>query len=141
MERQFKVYVYEDGEPPVFHHAPCDGILGMEGIFINQMEISQFRTKNPNNSHVYFLPFSVVSIVHFVYVVDSHAWGPMKNTAADYVKSIASKYPHWNRSLGADHFMLACHDWVSVFFPSILVIINDHVGVYLESLILFNATV
>ncbi|KAK3032869.1 hypothetical protein RJ639_037046 [Escallonia herrerae] len=111
MERRFKVYVYEEGEPPVFHTAPCQGILGMEGIFINHMEISPFRTRDPYKAHAFFLPFSVVSVVRYVYVVDSHDWGAMKNTALDYVNVISTKHPFWNRSLGADHFMLACHDW------------------------------
>ncbi|CAL5334627.1 unnamed protein product [Camellia sinensis] len=75
------------------------------------MEISKFRTRDPERAHLYFLPFSVTMITQVVYVVDSHDWGPMKNTAKDYVDVIAHKYPYWNRSLGADHFMLACHDW------------------------------
>ncbi|XP_059668130.1 probable glycosyltransferase At5g03795 [Cornus florida] len=111
MERQFKVYVYEEGDPPVFHSSRCDGVLAIEGHFIHHMEISQFRTRDPETAHVYFLPFSVVSIVEYVYVVDSREWEAMKNTAADYIDVIARKYLYWNRSLGADHFMLACHDW------------------------------
>ncbi|KAL2509157.1 putative glycosyltransferase [Forsythia ovata] len=54
---------------------------------------------------------SVLSIVGYVYIVDSRLWGPMQNTARDYVNLIAGRYPYWNRSLGHDHFMLACHDW------------------------------
>ncbi|KAF2289805.1 hypothetical protein GH714_038707 [Hevea brasiliensis] len=34
-----------------------------------------------------------------------------RRTVRDYVSLIAGKYPFWNRSVGADHFMLACHDW------------------------------
>ncbi|WOG96086.1 hypothetical protein DCAR_0415416 [Daucus carota subsp. sativus] len=111
MEKQFKVFIYEEGDPPIFHTAPSHGVLGLEGIFINEMEQSQFRTRDPDKAQVYFLPFSIISIVHFVYVVDSHDWSLMENTVADYVNVIAQKYPYWNRSLGADHFMLACHDW------------------------------
>ncbi|XP_059296285.1 probable glycosyltransferase At5g03795 isoform X2 [Lycium ferocissimum] len=111
MEKHFKIYVYEDGEPPVFHYSSSEGILGIEGILINQIELSKFRTNDPEKAHVYFLPFSVYSIVSYVYVVDSHEWGPMKNTASDYIDSISRKYTYWNRSLGSDHFMLACHDW------------------------------
>lgn len=66
MEKQFKVYIYEEGDPPIFHSAPCHGVLGMEGIFLNEIEISHFRTRDPDQAHVYFLPFSVVSIVHYV---------------------------------------------------------------------------
>lgn len=113
MEKHFKIFVYEEGEPPVFHYSASEGILGIEGILIHQIEISKFRTNDPEKAHVYFLPFSVLSIVSYVYVVDSRSWGPMQNTAADYIDSISRKYPYWNRSLGSDHFMLACHDWVS----------------------------
>ncbi|CAN4118870.1 unnamed protein product [Withania somnifera] len=111
MERHFKIYVYEDGEPPVFHYSSSKGILGIEGILIHQIEISKFRTNDPEKAHVYFLPISVFSIVSYVYVVGSREWGPMKNTASDYIDSISRKHTYWNRSLGSDHFMLACHDW------------------------------
>ena len=113
MEKHFKVYVYEEGEPPVFHYGLSKGILGLEGIFIHSMEMSQFRTRDPKKAHVFFLPFSVISLTHYVFVVDSHAWDPMKNTVRDYVNVIQRKHSFWNRSRGADHFMLACHDWVS----------------------------
>ncbi|XP_052175023.1 probable glycosyltransferase At5g03795 [Diospyros lotus] len=111
MEKHFKVYVYEEGEPPVFHYGLSKGILGLEGIFIHNMEMSQFKTRDPKKAHVFFLPFSVISLTHYVYEVDSHAWDPMKNTVRDYVNVIQRKHPFWNRSRGADHFMLACHDW------------------------------
>ncbi|PHT36485.1 putative glycosyltransferase [Capsicum baccatum] len=111
MEKHFKIYVYEEGDPPVFHYSDSQGILGIEGILIHQIEIRKFRTNDPEKAHVNFLPFSVLSIVSYVYVVDSRAWSPMQNTAADYIDEISRKYPYWNRSLGSDHFMLACHDW------------------------------
>ncbi|XP_027349173.1 probable glycosyltransferase At5g03795 [Abrus precatorius] len=112
MEKHFKVYVYEEGEPPVFHNGPCKSIYSMEGNFIHTIEMNeQFRTRDPEKAHVYFLPFSVAMMVQFVYVRDSHDFGPIKKTVTDYVNVIAARYPYWNRSLGADHFMLACHDW------------------------------
>ncbi|KAK7267849.1 hypothetical protein RIF29_20528 [Crotalaria pallida] len=112
MEKQFKVFIYEEGEPPVFHNGPCKSIYSMEGNFIHAMEMNdQFRTRDPEKAHVFFLPFSVVMMVRFVYVRDSHSFDPIKKTVIDYVNLIAGRYPYWNRSLGADHFMLACHDW------------------------------
>ncbi|AES60658.2 exostosin family protein [Medicago truncatula] len=112
MEKQFKVFVYEEGEPPVFHNGPCKSIYSMEGNFIHAIELNdQFRTRDPQKAHVYFLPFSVVMLVRFVYLRDSRDFGPIRKTVTDYINVIAGKYPYWNRSLGADHFMLACHDW------------------------------
>lgn len=116
MEKQFKIFVYEEGEPPVFHNGPCKSIYSTEGNFIYGIEMNnQFRTRDPEKAHVYFLPFSVAMLVRFVYVRDSHDFGPIKNSVIDYVNVISKKYPYWNRSLGADHFMLSCHDWVSTF--------------------------
>ncbi|KAL9997787.1 putative xylogalacturonan beta-1,3-xylosyltransferase [Helianthus debilis subsp. tardiflorus] len=84
----------------------------MEGIFINDMEISRFRTRDPDDVRLFFLPFSIVSIVHYVFERETRLWSDMKNTVIDYVNVIAEKYPYWNRIRGADHFMLACHGWV-----------------------------
>ncbi|KAK2996219.1 hypothetical protein RJ639_026006 [Escallonia herrerae] len=110
MEENFKIFVYEEGEPPIFHYGPMMDIYAIEGHFIQNIEVSHFRTKDPNIAHDYFLPFSVTMINEVVNETDSHVWGPMKRIALDYVNLVAGKYPYWNRSSGGDHFMLACHD-------------------------------
>ncbi|KAI8008841.1 putative glycosyltransferase [Camellia lanceoleosa] len=56
----------------------------------------------------------------------------LKRTVGGYVRLVSSKYPYWNRSLGADHFMLSCHDWgplatryvPQLYFTSIRVLCN-----------------
>ncbi|CAM8958242.1 unnamed protein product [Rhodiola kirilowii] len=112
MEKRFKVYIYREGEPPLFHNGPCRSIYSMEGNFINGLEMDEkFQTKDPEKAHVFFLPFSVTMLVSYVYERDSHSFGPLKVFVADYIRVITERYPYWNRSLGADHFMLACHDW------------------------------
>ncbi|XP_023544606.1 probable glycosyltransferase At5g03795 [Cucurbita pepo subsp. pepo] len=112
MEKELKIFVYEEGEPPLFHNGPCKNIYSTEGNFIHAIEMdSRFRTNDPNKAHVFFLPLSVVMLVRFVYVRDSHDFTPLRRTVADYVNVIGTKYPFWNRTLGADHFMLSCHDW------------------------------
>ncbi|KAK8963995.1 putative glycosyltransferase [Platanthera guangdongensis] len=72
---------------------------------------NRFRTRNPDNAHVHFLPFSVVKMVRFIYQPNSFNISSIERTIADYIGIISSKYPYWNRSRGADHFMLSCHDW------------------------------
>ncbi|KVH99944.1 Exostosin-like protein, partial [Cynara cardunculus var. scolymus] len=113
MEKQFKVFVYEEGEPPIFHNGPCKNIYAMEGNFIYHMETTKFRTKTPEKAHVFFLPMSAAMMVRFIFERDPNVdhWRPMKQTVKDYVDLVAGKYPFWNRSLGADHFTVACHDW------------------------------
>lgn len=113
MEKEFKVFVYEEGEPPLFHNGPCKSIYSMEGNFIHEIEINpKFRTRDPNKAHVFFLPFSVTMLVRYVYIRDSRDFTPIRNTVIDYINVVSQKYPFWNRSLAADHFMLSCHDWV-----------------------------
>lgn len=114
MEKLFRVYVYEEGEQPLFHDGPCKSIYSMEGRFIHTMELENpFHSRDPERAHVYFLPFSVTKMVKFLYRPKSFDMRPIKRTIVDYVDVIAQKYRYWNRSLGADHFILSCHDWVS----------------------------
>ncbi|XP_065046377.1 probable glycosyltransferase At5g25310 [Musa acuminata AAA Group] len=119
MERRFRVYVYEEGEPPLVHEGPCKNIYTTEGRFIEEMEITRpdsggrrrLRTWDPARAHAFFLPFSVTNMVHFIHRPSPYDHTTFKRFVADYVDVIASKHPFWNRSAGADHFMLSCHDW------------------------------
>lgn len=131
MERVFKIYVYEEGEAPIFHNGPCRSIYSTEGRFIHEIEreTTPFRTKDPEEAHVYFMPFSVVVMVQYLYEPGAMDMDAIGNTLADYVHTISHKHPFWNTSLGADHFMLSCHDWVRTYvriqFPVIYIYI-DH---------------
>ncbi|KAK9153822.1 hypothetical protein Sjap_001302 [Stephania japonica] len=112
MEKLFKVFIYEEGEPPLFHNGPCKSIYSMEGNFISLMEIEpRFRTRDPEKAHVFLLPFSVTMMVNFIYDPNSNDASFINHIIVDYVNLISAKYPFWNRSLGWDHFMLSCHDW------------------------------
>lgn len=115
MEKLFKVYVYPDGDLPIVHDAPCKDIYSIEGRFLHEMEhgVGRFRTNDPTAAHVYFLPFSVTWMVKYFYSTPhSYDVTPLKNFVSDYVRVISTKYPFWNKTHGADHFMVACHDWV-----------------------------
>ncbi|KAM1512672.1 hypothetical protein ACFX1Z_024204 [Malus domestica] len=112
MEKMFKIYVYEEGELPIFHNGPCKNIYSTEGLFLSFMETdTKFRTREPENAHVYFLPFSVVMIVEYLFHPIIRDKAVLERTVVDYVRIISNRYPYWNRSLGADHVMLSCHDW------------------------------
>ncbi|KAK9153819.1 hypothetical protein Sjap_001299 [Stephania japonica] len=112
MEKTFKYFVYEEGDPPLFHTSTCDSILAIEGIIIGQLEADEkFRTQNQEDAHVFFLPFSFYNMVQYIWERGSHDSSPFYRTINDYINVIAEKYPYWNRSRGADHSMVACHDW------------------------------
>uniref|UniRef100_A0A0D9W1T4 Exostosin GT47 domain-containing protein n=1 Tax=Leersia perrieri TaxID=77586 RepID=A0A0D9W1T4_9ORYZ len=119
MERRFKVYVYQEGEPPILHEGPCKNIYSIEGRFIEQLELMSpvddagggVRTWDPTRAHAFFLPFSVSQMVKFAYLPLSQDRSPLRDIVADYVRVVAGRHPFWNRSSGADHFMLSCHDW------------------------------
>ncbi|KAJ8427220.1 hypothetical protein Cgig2_028744 [Carnegiea gigantea] len=113
MERRFKVYVYKEGDLPIVHDGPCKNLYTIEGRFVHEMEFhaESFRTENPNKAHVYFMPFSVTRMVQYLYKPIPHDATPLRQFVSDYVNVISTKYPFWNRTQGADHFMLSCHDW------------------------------
>ncbi|KAL5567416.1 hypothetical protein UlMin_030580 [Ulmus minor] len=124
MEKLMKIYVYEEGEPPIFHEGPCRSIYSSEGRFIHEMEKegNSFRTRDPNKALVFFLPFSVTGMVRYLYTKEENDLSGIRRVVVDYVELISRKHVYWNRSLGADHFMLSCHDWgprTSSYVPSL----------------------
>lgn len=131
MERRLKVYVYPEGEVPITHDGPCKNIYTIEGRFIHEMErgAGGFRTGDPGPAQVYFMPFSVAWMVKYLYKDGSYDQRPLRVFVGDYVRVVSLKYPFWNLTSGADHFMLACHDWVCpllLFFSFFFLILPFH---------------
>lgn len=122
MEQIFKVYIYAEGERPIFHQPPLKGIYASEGWFMKLLRLNKkFVTKKPKKAHLFYLPFSSRMLEVALYVPDSHNRKPLIQQLVNYVQLIKSKYNFWNRTDGADHFLVACHDWVCLlyFSPSV----------------------
>ncbi|XP_011015263.1 PREDICTED: LOW QUALITY PROTEIN: probable glycosyltransferase At3g42180 [Populus euphratica] len=117
MVKTFKVWPYKEGERPLVHDGPLNNIYSIEGHFIDEVESkgSPFRAQDPEEAHVFFLPFSVAFIMHFIYLpitaAADYSRDRLPRVVTDYVHIVAKKYPYWKRSNGADHFMVSCHDW------------------------------
>lgn len=112
MELILKVYVYPDGRPPIFHSPHLSGIYASEGWFMKLLEGNrQFVTRDPEKAHLFYLPYSARQLQQALYVQGSHNLAPLSLFLRDYVNSLSAKYPFWNRTHGADHFLVACHDW------------------------------
>ncbi|MED6159633.1 hypothetical protein PIB30_043994 [Stylosanthes scabra] len=112
MEKMLKVYIYKDGERPIFHEPLLDGIYASEGWFMKLMEENKhFVTQDPESAHLFYIPFSSRLLQLTIYVRNSHNRSNLIQYMAKYVDMIAGKYPFWSRTNGADHFVVACHDW------------------------------
>lgn len=117
MERTLKVYVYREGDKPIMHSPYLLGIYASEGWFMRLMEASkQFVTKDPKKAHLFYLPFSSRMLEETLYVPNSHSSRNLIQYLKNYVDMIAGKHRFWNRTGGADHFLVACHDWVYILF-------------------------
>jgi len=62
-------------------------------------------------AHLFYLPYSSQQLRLTRYVPDSHDLRPLSVYLRNFVRGLAIKYPFWNRTRGADHFLVACHDW------------------------------
>ncbi|PHT52093.1 hypothetical protein CQW23_06555 [Capsicum baccatum] len=112
MERILKIYVYKEGEKPIFHQPIMKGLYASEGWFMKLMEgNSKFVVKDPRKAHLFYLPFSSRMLEHSLYVRNSHNRTNLRQYLKEYSEKIAAKYRFWNRTGGADHFLVACHDW------------------------------
>ncbi|XP_010454251.1 PREDICTED: probable glycosyltransferase At3g07620 [Camelina sativa] len=112
MERMLKVYVYKEGSRPIFHTPILKGLYASEGWFMKLMEENkQYTVKDPRRAHLYYMPFSARMLEFKLYVRNSHNRTNLRQFLKEYTEHISSKYPFFNRTDGADHFLVACHDW------------------------------
>jgi hypothetical protein len=60
METNFKVYIYPDGDPNTFYQTPrkLTGKYASEGYFFQNIRESRFRTQDPDQAHLFFIPIS-----------------------------------------------------------------------------------
>ncbi|CAI0552167.1 unnamed protein product [Linum tenue] len=106
MERLFRVYVYKEGEPPIFHDGPCRSIYSSEGRFIHEMEKGKgknmYVTEDPDEAMVYFLPFSVVRMVQYLYEPGARETDGIGRAVLDYIGGprATTYHPHlYNNSI------------------------------------------
>ncbi|KAJ1284490.1 hypothetical protein BS78_03G208400 [Paspalum vaginatum] len=112
MERILKVYIYQDGRRPIFHTPPLSGIYASEGWFMKLLKESRRHVvADATKAHLFYLPYSSQQLRLTLYVPDSHELRPLAVYLRNFVRGLANKYPFWNRNKGADHFLVACHDW------------------------------
>ncbi|KAL4560315.1 hypothetical protein LXL04_032465 [Taraxacum kok-saghyz] len=112
MDRTLKVYIYKDGEKPIFHDSILEGIYASEGWFLKLMEENkQFVTENPNEAHLFYIPFSSRLLELTLYVPHSHSRENLIQFMKNHTEMLITKYPFWNRTNGSDHFLTGCHDW------------------------------
>ncbi|KAJ0807462.1 putative xylogalacturonan beta-1,3-xylosyltransferase [Helianthus annuus] len=115
MIKTFKIWTYKEGETPLMHNGPMKYLYSIEGDFIEEMERNgnPMVARDPDEAHAFFIPISITNIVYYLYK-PNEAFGFRERVQAiveDYVGVIAERYPYWNRSNGADHFFVSCHDW------------------------------
>lgn len=117
MEQTLKVYICREGSKPVFHQPILKGIYASEGWFMKMLELNkQFVTRNPKKAHLFYLPFSSRMLKETLYVPNSHSHKNLVAYLKNYLDMIIRKYPFWNRTDGADHFLIG-HDHLC--FPAL----------------------
>lgn len=121
MRKRFKVWVYREGDDPIFHNGPMKDIYSIEGQVIDELDTSgksPYSAHSPDEASVFFLPFSVTKAVLYLYPIPRAHYQRyhLQNVVTDYISIISHKYPYWNRSRGADHFFIGCHDWVTCIY-------------------------
>ncbi|KAL8136890.1 hypothetical protein V2J09_002891 [Rumex salicifolius] len=113
MEHTLKIYLYEEGERPIFHKPRLRGLYCAEGWFMYLLQRSKhFVVKDPRKAHLFYLPFSSESLRVTIYQQDkSPNLKKLEIQLTNYVALIKRKYKFWNTTGGADHFFVGCHDW------------------------------
>ncbi|KAK2979558.1 hypothetical protein RJ640_027422 [Escallonia rubra] len=112
MESMLRVFVYREGEKPIFHQPNLIGVYASEGWFMKLIEGNKrFMTRDPKKAHLFYLPFSSEKLRRALHQPHFLTHMDLEEHLKNYINIIAKWYPYWNRTNGADHFLVACHDW------------------------------
>ncbi|KAL4614966.1 hypothetical protein ACB092_07G090700 [Castanea dentata] len=100
MDVIFKVYMYPEDEVLNKYYQN-----GSEGYFFKNIKDSQFRTTIAQEAHLFFIPIRTHQM---------HNMGTSNEEMAivvqNYFQSLITENPYWNKSQGADHFFINCHE-------------------------------
>lgn len=103
----FSVFVYPEGDPGTYFHMPHNNVslYASESLFFRNMANSALRTLDHEVADAFFIPVSVQKMSE-----KGLDLMEMRLVVERYIQEISSKYPYWNKSSGADHFFVSCHD-------------------------------
>ncbi|KAK2996948.1 hypothetical protein RJ639_026274 [Escallonia herrerae] len=106
MESMLKVFVYREGEKPIFHQPNLIGVYASEGWFMKLIEGNKrFVTRDPKKAHLFYLPFSSEKLRRALHQPQFLTHMDLEEHLKNYINIIAKWYPYWNRTYGADHFL------------------------------------
>ncbi|KAH9608755.1 hypothetical protein KSS87_019419 [Heliosperma pusillum] len=111
MEKKFKVFIYPDGNSKTFYQTPrkLTGKYASEGLSEAELDLFQVYSLACVMFKVYSISVKMFTITEIPYEGGT-SYENMTIIVKDYVESLIDKYPYWNRTLGADHFFVTCHD-------------------------------
>nr|XP_018686813.1 PREDICTED: probable glycosyltransferase At5g03795 isoform X2 [Musa acuminata subsp. malaccensis] len=126
MEGKLKVFIYPDGDPNTYFQTPrkLTGKYASEGYFFQNIRESRFRTEDPDQADLFFVPISCHKMRG-----KGTSYENMTMIVQNYVESLIGKYPYWNRTLGADHFFVTCHDVGVRAFEGLQMVIKNSIRV------------
>ncbi|KAL8554906.1 hypothetical protein ACS0TY_002909 [Phlomoides rotata] len=105
MEKKLKIYIYPQGKK-CSNYEDTFGNYASEGYFFKNIRESNFSTDDPDQALLFFIPISLQRLHQ-----KELSYEEVGKKAEKCVKNLIIKYPYWNRTLGADHFILTCLDY------------------------------
>ncbi|KAL3621004.1 hypothetical protein CASFOL_035916 [Castilleja foliolosa] len=103
MEKKFRIYVYPHDDDT--NNTMISGKYASEDYFFRNIKESAFITRDPLQAHLFFIPISSHKLHQKI-----SSYKKMTSIVGKHVERLIAMYPHWNRTLGADHFFLTCHE-------------------------------
>lgn len=110
MISSFKIFVYsrlDHAFAALSGSADGDEVRYIDDLFFQTLYQSDFVTNEPEKAHLYFIPVSIRALWNDERV------GPLKmgRFLNKYIQGLRDDYPYWQRTLGADHAIVVCHDY------------------------------